>query len=157
MKTPTWDAYFAHRVIADGDCLLWTGHRDHTGYGRCGAAFARHIHFAHRMSWHLAHGSFSRTLRVLHKCDRPACVNPDHLFLGTQADNVADMVNKGRQRTSPLYGEDNHLSKLTAEQIRQIRRMKAEAVCSQAEIARRFGVSPMTVSRAVRGESWSHL
>lgn len=152
-----WRSYFLHRVQEDNGCLLWTGHKDKTGYGRCMAVFARRIHFAHRMSWYLAHGPFDLRMRVLHKCDRPSCVNPDHLFLGTQADNVADMVAKGRQRTVPKFGEDNHLSKLTENQIREIRRMKADGVCSQAEIARRFGVSPMTISRAVRGESWSHL
>jgi DNA-binding CsgD family transcriptional regulator len=157
MKIPTWEAYFSHRIIAHDDCLLWTGSKDYSGYGRCGVAFARHIHFAHRMSWFLANGPFDRRLRVLHRCDTPSCVNPAHLFLGTQADNVADMTAKGRNRSPQRFGEANPVSKLTEAQVREIRRMKDEGVCSQAEISRRFGVSPMTVSRAVRGQSWSHL
>ena len=83
-------AAFWQHVDRAGSCWIWRGPRHRQGYGRAG----RNV--AHRIAFELAHGPFDRRLKVCHHCDNPPCVNPAHLFLGTQRDNVQDMVRKGR-------------------------------------------------------------
>jgi hypothetical protein len=139
-------------------CWLWQGHRVH-GYGQCVLAGVRWR--AHRAAWTLANGPIPPGLCVLHRCDVRHCVNPAHLFLGTVADNNADMVAKGRQAQgdkhgSRLYperyarGERHGRSKLTAKQVCAIR----EALGSQRSIAARFGISQRQVGRIRRGTTW---
>lgn len=84
-------------VDKSGDCWIWTGARYPAGYGAFGPKGTGAMG-AHRYSWMLAHGEIPDGLSVLHKCDVRCCVNPAHLFLGTQKDNIADMVAKGRRR-----------------------------------------------------------
>jgi hypothetical protein len=93
-ETPT--ARFWKSVNKDGYCWLWTRKPDAYGYGVF-SVNGRHTR-AHRFSWELHHGPVPDGLWVLHKCDTPACVRPDHLFIGTQMDNVTDMIAKGRYR-----------------------------------------------------------
>lgn len=84
-------------------CWLWTGRLTNSGYGQI--AKSTHGEWkAHRLFWRVANGPIPGGLCVLHKCDTPACVNPDHLFLGTQADNVQDMMNKHRSAFQKRYG-----------------------------------------------------
>lgn len=155
---PTWEAYFAGRFTDSGDCKLWKGNPDQGGYGRCTAAFAPDIHFAHRMSYFLHHGAFDLKLRVLHRCDTPACINPHHLFLGTQTDNVADMVAKCRHRSGAGYlGEENPGARLTGEGVVQMRELRRQTKMPFYKLAERFGVSTMTAHRACSGESWGHI
>jgi hypothetical protein len=88
---------FWQTMERSGDCLLWTGAKNPGGYGV--AFLAEHgTTGAHRMSWILSHGPIPGGLFVLHKCDTPLCCNPDHLFLGTHADNMKDKASKGRSR-----------------------------------------------------------
>lgn len=158
MPVPTWDEFFASRTRAAAECINWKGSRDKSGYGRLNCRALPGLVFAHRVSWRLAYGEFDHSLRVLHKCDNPSCVRPSHLFLGTQADNVADMVAKGRIAPPTIrFGASNPQSRLTDDTVRQIRRAVSSGECSQIEAARLFAVSPMTVSRAVRRQSWSHV
>lgn len=84
----------------DGDCILWTGPKQDHGYGMANWGNTRKR--AHRAAWEVSFGPIPLGMHVLHKCDRPLCVNPDHLFLGSQADNLADMRNKGRDNQSGL-------------------------------------------------------
>lgn len=93
---------------------------------------------------------------VLHKCDNRACVNPDHLFLGSQADNVADMDGKGRRvggKFEPRVGEANFSAKLTEAQVREIRL----AVGTHRSIAAQYGVSYRQVGKIRKGQKWAHV
>lgn len=84
----------AHLVRADSGCLEWRDGATRNGYGQIGDG--RRVRYAHRVAYELAYGPFSDDLDVLHRCDNPPCCEPTHLFLGTAADNNADMIAKGR-------------------------------------------------------------
>lgn len=139
---------------APDECWLWTGSTIWHGYGRMrsGGRGSKSIP-VHRVSWAVHHGAIPSGLNVLHKCDVRNCVNPAHLFLGTDADNVADMVSKGRQ--SRLYGRANPATKLREDDIQKIRTLGETA--SQRAIADKFGVSQVAISKVMRGVTWSHV
>ncbi len=143
---------FWSKVDTTGDCWDWTAGCDRDGYGRfrLGRQKAR----AHRVAWELTYGPIPEGLCVLHHCDRPVCVRPSHLFLGTNTDNTQDRDMKGR--TARQQGETNGVTKLTPAQVRWAREQYASGV-SQHTIARQLGVWQMTISRCVRGECWGHL
>lgn len=106
---------------------------------------------AHRASYFLHFGEIPEGMHVLHKCDNRACVNPDHLFLGTCADNMADKAAKGR--CNVRRGEGHYLSKLTKEQVLEIR--ASDAV--QARLCEQYGVGPCTISQIKSGKRWRHV
>jgi len=136
-------------VDKSGDCWVWTAVTDRRGYGLLHGAPYR---AAHRLSYLLAYGD-PAGLHVCHRCDNPRCVNPAHLFLGTDADNLGDMAAKGRS----LWGERNMHAKLTVEQVLEIRRLAADGGLLHREIAARFGVTRVTVTDIHRRRSWRHL
>lgn len=154
-------AAFWHFVDQGEGCWLWQGSTTKGGYGRI-----KHkglIHRAHRLSWQLQRGPIPDGLFVCHKCDVPLCVNPDHLFLGTAAENARDRDRKGRNSHGPghfsktqpervLRGERHGMAKLTVEQVREIRRLLAAYTC--VDIAKQFGVNYTTISRIKRGQGW---
>lgn len=109
---------------------------------------------AHRLVWEECFGLIPDGLRVLHSCDNPPCVNPEHLFLGTQADNMRDMVEKGR--SAQHAGVDNGRAKLTIGDVSQIRTRLAKGE-KQVSIASAFGVSQRTICKINRGESWQSV
>lgn len=104
---------------------------------------------AHRLAWELVKGPVPDGLNVLHKCDNPRCVNVDHLFLGTQRDNVLDSIRKGRYNA---FGRQ----KLDAAKVQMIRLLFAQGLTHKA-IAQRFGVARHTVTGILNGKSWAHL
>jgi predicted XRE-type DNA-binding protein len=130
-------------------CWSWTGSANKHGRGFFGVG--GHTYLAPRIAWVLAHGVDPRPLSVLHRCDRPNCVNPSHLFLGTQQDNVDDMSAKGRRVVR--RGESAPNAKLTADLVVEIRSL-TEAGVRQSELARRFGVHRTTIRDAVNGRNW---
>ena len=141
-------ALFWSKVKKTDSCWLWQGSADRRGYG---SVRIDHVtQKAHRVSWSLAHGFIPPDLCVLHRCDTPACVNPDHLFLGTRADNSADMIAKGRARHRSPNGEQNGASKLTAPDVVAIR---ASTISSRA-LAKQFGVSKVTIQNIRHGRTW---
>lgn len=128
-----------------GQCWEWTGYYTGRGSGRGAIRLNKVKIYVSRASW-IIHYGYNPSLRILHKCDNSRCVNPYHLFLGTQADNVADMISKGRNN---FFG-DNHLAdKLTDEQIIDIleRSLAGE---SQRSLARRFGTYKTRIARIIR-------
>jgi hypothetical protein len=131
------------------DCWVWFGGANDRGYGTfwSGETFMR----AHRWSYFYHNPNGDRSLLVLHKCDNPRCVNPDHLFLGTNADNAADMIAKGRQ----LVGERSTGAKLTAAQALEIKRRSKPGDC--VKLAREFGVWPQTILNIRHGKNWKCL
>ena len=134
---------------ADGrnGCWQWTAGRDTRGYGVLKVDGVQSG--AHRLSWELHRAPLQDGISVLHHCDTPACVRPDHLFLGTQGDNMADMVAKGRQ----VKGAQHSHAKLTDDQARAI---LADGRIHRL-IAAEYGLHRRTVDRIKRGELWRHL
>ncbi len=144
----------AKRLVAPvTDCWEWQGYRERYGYGTISTGSrsdgTKRKILAHRAAWMAWHGNIPADLAVLHKCDNPACFNPNHLFLGTQADNMRDMAQKGRSNS----GARNPGAVLTKEQAVEIFALPGR----QADIAARFGVSRSTVGKIKRGEAWGLL
>jgi hypothetical protein len=132
-------------------CWIWSGT---VGANRYGSLYYRmSIYPAHRLSAAIYHGlDMSRSdIKVLHSCDRPCCVNPDHLVLGTQRQNVRDMLDRGRNR--PPRGQKNAHVKLTDAQVLSIASSSRKIV----DIARELGVTNTCVWSVKSGVNWSHL
>lgn len=140
---------FWAKVNKTPTCWLWTAAKDKHGYG-CFSDEKRRVYKAHRFSWFFASGEWP-SLDVLHKCDNPPCIRPDHLFLGTQKQNVMDMVSKRRH----VHGERTITSKLTVSQVIQICEMFATGLVLQKDIAATFGVCRATVSMILSGKRWA--
>lgn len=136
-------------------CWMWTGQKRPNGYGYLkvptGEPYKRRKIIASRISWELHYGQIPEGLSVCHKCDNPPCVNPDHLFLGTTKDNMADAAQKGRK----TRGSRMNTAKLTDEDVRRIRSLYPGR--TQQSIADEYGVSQRLVSLIVRRESWVWL
>lgn len=92
-----------------------------------------------------------------HKCDNPKCVNPDHLWAGTQTENMTDAIQKGRLKPPCICGELNATSKLTEDQVAQIRKLHAPWKMSYAKLAKRFGVARSTIQAVLQKRSWRHV
>mgnify|MGYP001560408325 CR=1 FL=1 len=142
------------RAEGTNECWLWTGAiRQAFGYGMFSIAKGQNIS-THRYSWELHFGAIPHGLEVLHKCDNPRCVNPDHLFLGTQKDNIQDAKAKGRLK-APV-GIINGQSKLTEDEVRRIKILRGQRIPLKT-IAMRFGVSIALVSMIASGKRWPHI
>jgi Autographiviridae endonuclease len=137
------------RTVPAGDCLIWTGAKDRQGRGVI--SYYRRLWKAHRVVWTEVRGPIPPGLEVCHRCDNGPCVNPGHLFLGTHAENMADMRAKGRHRPQP--GELNGRAKLTADQARQIRSSSEPT----RTLVRRYGITRTVVQRIRNGRLWAQL
>lgn len=146
---------FEAKFIQDpSGCWIWTAARHKFGYGVHG--LDNKAVLAHRRAWELYRGPIPAGLWVLHHCDVPACVNPDHLFVGTQTENNADMDRKGRRRHGVLAGEAHGRALVTEDQVRDIRRLSAEGV-SYKTLAERYGLAKTSVSHIVKRVNWRHV
>ena len=142
--TPIDIAQFWSRVTASTafQCWPWTGRTNESGYGRFKDGMA------HRVAYELINGPIPGGYVIRHRCDNPACCNPNHLLIGTSADNTADAVERGRL----AIGERHGRTRLTEEQVHYIRRNPEGR--TQATLARKFGVSPSTISYIRSGRNW---
>lgn len=137
-------------VTVSGPCWEWIGGlKRGGGYGdiRIGRKMVR----AHRLSWELHIGAIPTGHDVLHKCDNTKCVNPDHLFIGNDTDNVRDRVSKGRN--AHILGDDNPFAKLTTQNVFEIR----SSTDKTSELAKRYNVTYEQVWKIRKGRAWTHL
>jgi hypothetical protein len=140
---------FWRKVTKTDSCWVWSASRNGKGYGQINRN--KKPVLAHRLSWELHFGKIPEDRSVLHRCDNPACVRPDHLFLGTQADNIADMVKKGRVAAGTRLPH----TKLTDAQVLEIRQayrgnVKYTNGPSLKELAKKYGVGSVEIHNIVK-------
>jgi hypothetical protein len=145
-----WDRVSSQTVI-QGECHVFTGHKDECGYGRI---FKEgRLTRVHRAVFERDHGPIADGLVVRHTCDNPGCINSDHLVIGTQADNIADMDMRGRRRT--IIGSQRTTAKLHEMHIPTIRQMLAEGhTCLGIALA--YDVTEETIRHIKKGRIWRH-
>lgn len=136
-------------------CWIWKGKTPHQRYGQLNIKQnnKRRPYAVHRISWLIHYGYIPKDLKVLHKCDNYACVRPDHLFLGTQADNVKDMWQKGRAKV--LKGSQKATAKLTEQQVMQIKQEYKKGMGSI--LAKKYGISKDVILTIVNNKAWKHV
>jgi hypothetical protein len=142
-------------AVSPTGCWEFTGARNRRGYGLFSAQGLQKI-LAHRAAWLLRFGALGGRF-VLHRCDNPPCVNPAHLFLGTQAENLADMVAKGRHGRGGPRGQRHDMAVLTERDVIEIRRTYSDGGANLPQLAARFGVGKSTVHRVVHRLTWKHV
>lgn len=153
------------KVKKSENCWEWTASKRHKGYGAfvwCSNGEVIQGR-AHRFSWILHHGAIPDGLCVLHKCDNPRCVRPNHLFLGTKADNNRDMKKKGRNVPGGTYGKDgyqrgenHHAAKLNETQVRAMRNDRLVGM-SYNDISKKYGIAIGATYRICKGSAWKHV
>lgn len=164
------DAFIQRTQPKPSGCIEWVGPRHDNGYGRF--TFKRQQQLAHRAAWRLFRGELPADLCVLHHCDNPPCVNPEHLFLGDRGDNARDMAAKGRQwlQASPerraetfacpaerkARGSGHGNAVLTEAQVLAIRQRVSRGERGK-HLAAEFHCSTSLISAIVRGQAWQHV
>ena len=139
------------KSLIPDECWFYTGGQNGRGYGQM--SVNGRPRKAHRISWELENGEIKNGLCVLHKCDNRMCVNPSHLFLGTQRENLADCRAKGRH----VKGSMTPISKLTEKQVVDICHEYALGGITQHAISNKYGVVRMTIWSAINRRSWRHV
>lgn len=146
---------FLQKITITDTCWEWQGFVSLGGYGRYKWHDRNWI--AHRLMWQLFIGDLPDSkVKVCHTCDNRKCMRPSHLFLGSQQDNIADMVMKGRQRTGMGNGEKNRNAKLTINQVLEIRRLRKDGMTQEA-LGQMFGVYHTAIGMILRGKTWKHV
>lgn len=139
---------------APGDCWSWTASTTVFGYGKL--LVDGRLLGAHRFSYELHNGKIGAGLWVLHRCDNPACVNPEHLFLGTPAQNVSDMDQKGRRKNRVSAGESNPSARLRVADVIEIRSALAKGEMAR-DLADKFSVSIALIRHIKCGRAWASV
>lgn len=149
---PLRDRFFAKIRRDPSGCIVWTGSLNSDGYGQIKAERSRALKLATHVSWFLKYGVWPNG-SLMHSCDRPACVKPSHLSKGTQKQNMEDKVKKGRQ----LKGEQIEQSKLTEDQVREIRRLCVETSLTYKEIGKIYGLTHVNIWMVHKRRAWEWL
>lgn len=153
-SSKTVEQCFWEKVVKKEWCWEWTGSTRY-GYGYLFRQIDRKIVTisSHRISWQIHNGSIQEGMQVLHRCDNPPCTNPEHLFLGTQRDNMADKVFKGRHPK----GIGAPQSKLTDDKIENIRRRYSSWGTTYQKLANEYCVSVCTICNIINRKTWKHV
>lgn len=153
-RKPMQDRFWSYVQKSDGGCWEWMSGKDRNGYGLFSVRCRQKR--ANRVAWELTMGPIADGLYVLHRCDNPGCVNPAHLFLGTNDENMADMVAKQRQAAGERHASRLHpeLCKLSADRVARIRQLRKDGLTLRS-IGDRFGVSESTVCVICKHQTWS--
>lgn len=160
MNDSEFKRFSAKYIVAYDGCWNWTASTNQKGYGRLKTTEG--LISAHRLSYAHYIGPIDEGMHVLHACDNPRCVNPKHLWLGTNMDNVADCMAKGRVTGylhSPVFfkkGASNHIAKLTDKKVLDIRKRIANGEEQQA-LAKEYGVSKACVTKIHFRRTWTHI
>jgi hypothetical protein len=162
-RTIPLEEHFWSKVHKTPTCWLWTATRRPGGYGTY--YIDRYPALAHRVAWELANSQLVPTGKyVLHYCDNPPCVRPEHLFLGTAADNMHDAQRKGRKAINPrirgrgrAVGERVNTSRLTAEDVVEIRQRAAEGKVDMTALGREYGVTANNIRYVIARKTWKHI
>lgn len=155
-------------IMGPQECWTWLSSKSG---GRYGAFTANNRHYqSHRVSYSIKNGAIPEGKVICHTCDNPLCVNPEHLFMGTQLDNVTDMMNKNRQRLTfggeggrlkqvqnTARGSENHLSKLNEESVLSIRREYVRRVVTHKMLASKYGVTTENIKMILKRKTWKHV
>lgn len=136
----------------DSGCWEWQGRIEDTGYAI--TRFKTKRYYVHRASWIAHKGEIPKSKLILHTCDNRKCVNPAHLFLGTQKDNMRDMIAKGRKVV--VKGEAHWISKVNDDQVRAIR-LLADSGYRQCDIAEWMGLQKQRINDIVKRKNWKHI
>lgn len=142
---------FEAKVLKTDSCWLWKGGIGAGGYGY--TWFNNRSTRAHRASYEFHVAKIPEGMFVLHKCDNPPCVNPEHLFVGTPLDNMLDKIKKGRN--NPAKGERNSKSKLTNKEAEFVRKLYRKGGVTQNELAIRYGVHQVCISLIIRNKTYA--
>ena len=137
------------------DCWEWIAGKSSDGYGTF--TLNGKTEGAHRVSWTIENVKIPKGLLVCHHCDNRACVNPEHLFVGTDKDNIQDALRKGRMKFPRKSGEENGLSKLTEEQVLSIREEYKLGNITLGELARKHNVSHVAIWHVIKRKTWKHI
>jgi HNH endonuclease len=157
-REATLSVFFSRCRLSETGCWIWTASVDKRGYGYFKAIGGRkgsgRGDLAHRLSHELFKGPIGEGLFVLHSCDMPAYVNPDHLRVGTQKENMADCISRGRFRPGgSKCGSENQLSKLNDDDVVEIRSSPLSAI----DLAKRYGIDRTNVYAIINGKTWTHV
>ena len=145
------DRFWA-KVQKTTNCWIWLASKDIKGYGWFGIN-SKNVVKAHRFSYELHKGKIPKGIFVCHSCDNPHCVRPNHLWLGTNDDNVQDMVKKMRH----TFGERNAMAKLTEKNVMKIKKLLHTGEYTGRQIAKLFNVSGVIISQIKHGTRWKYL
>lgn len=157
-KTPE-QLFWSHVTpISPNECWEWNGPRLKNGYGQMYVKVNGKWKntMTHRLSWEIHYGEIPSGKVIMHKCDNPACVNPNHLSVGTHLDNIIDKVRKGRQRHRAHIGTEHGMSKLNDANVKWIYQEYAKGV-TIASMARALNVSESAIRNVIKGRSWKHV
>ena len=144
---------FKKNILKTSTCWLYTGYIDKAGYGIVWDG--KKLQYAHRFSWELENGPIPNGMKILHRCDVRKCVFNEHLFIGTQLENIADCVSKGRN----TMGEKHPKAILTEEDVKQLRSLHIpwNRKASIPVLSKRFGISPNTAYQIIYRKIWKHI